>query len=130
MIQAIGCSRKVSGCLAARSSEPDGVPIRVRSLIWGTFLVKIRLISIRMDAGGSVVRKWFLPLTVLGLSGVGVFLASEAGRNLVLRAIKGVSEAPESFELWNETAQRELDQIQVRLDQLAETFGIGPAQAI
>ncbi len=76
------------------------------------------------------MRKWFLPLTVLGLSGVGVFLASEAGRNLVLRAIKGVSEAPESFELWNETAQRELDQIQVRLDQLAETFGIGPAQAI
>ncbi len=75
------------------------------------------------------MRKWYLPLTVLGLSGLGMFIASEAGRNAVRRVVHGMDDGPEGFDQWNETAQRELDNIQAKLDQLAKSLGISPAAA-
>jgi hypothetical protein len=58
------------------------------------------------------MRKWYVPLTVLGLSGVG--LLRWLGQNL--------RRAPEALVTWNETAQRELDRIQTALNRVAATL--------
>jgi hypothetical protein len=76
------------------------------------------------------MRKWYLPLTVLGLGGLGVvgmLVGTDRGRAVVRRVAENFLDAPESFEEWNDAAQRELDSIQVALDGLAKALGVRPA---
>lgn len=68
------------------------------------------------------MKKWFLPLTVLGLGGLGAIVLSERGRKALLWAMERLDEAPDRFSEWNESAQRELERIQSSLNQLAETL--------
>jgi hypothetical protein len=115
----------------ADSGAVSLMPKRVRQRNKSAILVfRIADISIRIEAGATSMRRWYLPLTVLGLSGLGVFIASDVGQKAVRRIIEGFEDAPETFELWNETLQQELDVIQTRLNDIADTLGLGPATAV
>jgi len=68
------------------------------------------------------MRRWYVPLTLLGLGGVGALLLSERGRSAVRTLFAHFGEAPERWLEWNESAQRELDRIQAALNRIAESL--------
>jgi hypothetical protein len=73
------------------------------------------------------MRKWYIPLTVIGISGLGVFFLTDRGRKAARWAFENVHRAPEALLEWNEVAQRELDRIQAALNRVAESLGaVGP----
>ncbi len=74
------------------------------------------------------MRKWFLPLTVLGIGGLGALLLSEAGQRSLEWLSDRLDEAPDKFAEWNESAQTELERIQSALNDLADTLQTHPAQ--
>ena len=69
------------------------------------------------------MRKWFVPLTVLGVGGIGAFLLTEKGRETMRRWRAMLDVAPERWGEWNENAQLELERIQDALQQVAESLG-------
>ena len=75
------------------------------------------------------MRKWFLPLTVLGIGGLGALVLSERGRKAIVWAMERIDEAPDRFSEWNENAQSELERIQSNLNRLAESLeSVRPVQ--
>ena len=68
------------------------------------------------------MRKWYLPMTVMGLGGLGVLLFSDRGRKVVRWTVENLPHAHSQLLEWNETAQRELDRIQKALNQVAESL--------
>lgn len=68
------------------------------------------------------MRKWFVPLTVLGVGSVGAFLLSERGRNLLGALVENFRAAPDRWLEWNENAQHELDEIAAALNRIAESL--------
>lgn len=75
--------------------------------------------------GGCTMRRWALPLTVLGIGGLGAALFTDRGRKLVTSLFERGSQAPSKFIEWNETAQSELARIQEALDRIAEHLDPG-----
>ncbi|MCU1285630.1 MAG: hypothetical protein JWO13_1980 [Acidobacteriales bacterium] len=76
------------------------------------------------------MRKSYLPITVLGLGGlglVGMLLGTEKGRAVVRNIADNLFDGPETFEDWNMAAQNELEAIQSALDGLAQALGVRPA---
>jgi hypothetical protein len=67
------------------------------------------------------MRRWYFPMTVVGLGGLGVLLFTDRGRRSLLWVAEHLHEAPKQLAEWNEAAQRELDRIQKVLDQVART---------
>ncbi len=74
------------------------------------------------------MRKWFVPLTMLGIGSLGALVLSERGRQALDWIFDRIDEAPDRIADWNETAQQELDKIQVALNEIAETLQTRPAQ--
>ena len=68
------------------------------------------------------MQKWFLPLTVLGIGGLGLLVLSDRGQDALEWAFKKLDEAPDQFNDWNERAQEELDRIQMALNRVAESL--------
>ena len=68
------------------------------------------------------MRRWFLPLAVLGLGSVSAFLLSDAGRSALRWLREKLEQSPESWLELNDSLQAELDRIQVALDQIAESI--------
>ena len=68
------------------------------------------------------MRKWYLPLTVAGIGGLGVFLFSESGRRTLRWIASNVGWNSQSLLEWNEAAEAELQGIQKALSTLAETL--------
>jgi hypothetical protein len=68
------------------------------------------------------MRKWTMPLTLLGLGGLGYLFLSERGQQALRWVAENVSRGPEKFLEWNESAQRELDRIQEALNRVADTL--------
>lgn len=68
------------------------------------------------------MRKWYLPLTVLGLGSLGMVFLSERGRQTLRQLAESLEGAPDTLLLWDEAAQRELDRIQAAVNQVAETL--------
>jgi len=71
------------------------------------------------------MRKWFVPLTVLGVSGVGAFLLTAKGRETLRRWSARFESTPEKWDDWNESAQLELERIQDALNQIAKSLQPG-----
>ena len=71
------------------------------------------------------MRKWYVPLTLLGLGGLGAALFSERGRKLIISVFERSGDAPSKFIEWNDTAQSELARIQEALDRIAEHLDPG-----
>ncbi len=68
------------------------------------------------------MRKWFVPLTVLGVGSIGAFLLSERGRTALRGLFEDFREAPDRWLEWNENAQSELDRLQAALNRIAESL--------
>ncbi len=68
------------------------------------------------------MRRWYVPLTLLGLGGLGWLFLTERGRLFARWAADHVHEAPDRFLEWNEAAQRELDRIQMALNRVADSL--------
>ena len=68
------------------------------------------------------MRKWTMPLTLLGLGGLGYLILSERGQQALRWITENVSRGPEKFLEWNESAQRELDHIQEALNRVADSL--------
>jgi hypothetical protein len=79
---------------------------------------------------GDAMRKWYFPMTVLGLGGLGVLLLTERGRRSLQKIVEFLPHAPEHLAEWNEAAQRELDRIQATLNDVAEQLDGGSYPAI
>lgn len=68
------------------------------------------------------MRKWYMPLAVLGIGTVGALLLSERGRQS-LRWIADSLELHHGKMLeWNEAAERELDRLEQALDRIADNI--------
>jgi hypothetical protein len=78
---------------------------------------KPRLIGI-YSLQGDVMRKWFLPLTVLGLGSLGVLVATERGRGVLRQVGKSLDRAPDQLRDWSDAFDGELAKIQTTLDSL------------
>lgn len=68
------------------------------------------------------MRKWYLPLTVLGVAGLAVLVLSERGRESVARILGRLEDPPEPFRGWNDAAQREMERLQEALERLSDTL--------
>ncbi|HJT00629.1 MAG TPA: hypothetical protein VJN48_01630 [Terriglobales bacterium] len=64
------------------------------------------------------MRKWYVPLAVLGIAGLGALLLTDRGR----QTLRWLSENLQRAVEWNEAAQRELDRIQIALNRVAESL--------
>ncbi len=68
------------------------------------------------------MRRWYVPMTVVGLSGLGVLLFTDRGRKAIDWLVESAEEAPARLAEWNESAQCELDRIQQALNRVAESL--------
>ena len=68
------------------------------------------------------MRKVYVPLTVLGLGGLGWLFLTERGRTALRWMGDSLPIGPERLLEWNQTAQRELDGVQVALNRVAESL--------
>lgn len=75
------------------------------------------------------MRKWAVPLTVLGVGGVGALVLSDRGRHAIGWVLRRMQEAPDRIAEWNETAQTELEKIQLAVNELAESLRVNLARS-
>ncbi len=68
------------------------------------------------------MKKWFLPVTVLGLSGLGLVFASERGRERVSLWLNHLMEHGDPLGEFNKFCDDQLDHIQQSLDRLSEAL--------
>ncbi len=74
------------------------------------------------------MKKWAVPLTVLGLGGLGALAFSRRGRNAVKWMVDQLPEAPDKIAAFNDAAQSELDRIQSALNEIAENLQAKPVR--
>ena len=72
------------------------------------------------------MRRWYLPLTVLGLGGIGAFLISDRGRAALRRIAESFSQSSETWLDWNDSFENELDRIRGALNQIADSLDPRP----
>lgn len=68
------------------------------------------------------MKNWFLPVTVVGLSGLGLLCASERGRERLRRAIDHFMEHSDPLGEFNKFCEDQLETIQRNLDRLSESL--------
>jgi len=68
------------------------------------------------------MKNWFLPVTVLGLSGLGLVFASEKGRERVRRAFDHILEHGDPLNEFNKFCEEQLEMIQRNLDRVAQAL--------
>jgi hypothetical protein len=68
------------------------------------------------------MRKWYVPLAVLAVSGLGVLFATDTGRRSLRWLAEKLDRAPETLLDWNEIALREIERIQTAVNRVAETL--------
>ena len=73
------------------------------------------------------MRKWFVPLTMLGIGSLGALVLSERGRQALDWVFDRLDEAPDRIADFNESAQAELDKIQSALNEIADSLQTRPA---
>ncbi len=71
------------------------------------------------------MRRWYVPLTLLGLGGLGAVLFSQRARKLLSGAMQRAPKPPRQLREWNDTAQTELKRIQDALDRIAAQMELG-----
>jgi hypothetical protein len=68
------------------------------------------------------MRKWLTTLAVLGIGGIGAFLLSDKGHEVLRRWLADLRDSSEQWDQWNESAQLELERIQAALNQIAQSL--------
>ena len=69
------------------------------------------------------MRRWYVPLTVLGVASLAALFLTQRGRQALCWLADNFESAPDTLLPWNETTQRELDRLRMALDQLADSLG-------
>jgi len=72
------------------------------------------------------MRRWYVPLTVIGIGSVGALLLTERGRSVMHRLLERFWEAPETLLDWEGNLESELDRIQAALDCIADSLNLRP----
>jgi len=72
------------------------------------------------------MRRWYVPLTVLGLGSISLMLLSERGRSAMRALVRNFGHATGRLLEWNHGLQDELDRIQAMLDKVADSLGVHP----
>jgi hypothetical protein len=75
------------------------------------------------------MRKIYVPLTLVGLGGLGWLLLTERGRHALGWIGENLQHGPDRLLEWNEAAQRELDRIQTALNRVAKSLEAINSQA-
>jgi hypothetical protein len=81
--------------------------------------VKLRMQPLGL---GGCMRKWYLPIAVLGLGSLGALALTERGRQVLAWLNDQFEQAPDRLLDFNDAVQRELDRIQIALDRVAESL--------
>jgi hypothetical protein len=68
------------------------------------------------------MRKWYVPITVIGIGGLGLLFATDAGRRGLHRLLVALERSPEALADFNEFAQNELDRIESALNRVAASL--------
>ncbi len=68
------------------------------------------------------MRKWYMPLALLGVGGLGALLFSDRGRQIVRWMADTFEEHQRTFDEWNEAAQHELERLEEALDRLSASI--------
>jgi hypothetical protein len=68
------------------------------------------------------MKKWYLPVTVLGLSGLGLLFASERGRQRLRQAFDKLIEHGDPLGEFNKFCEEQLEIIQHNLERLSEAL--------
>ena len=72
------------------------------------------------------MRRWYVPLTVLGLGSISVMLLSERARRAISALFRDFGRVTGRLLEWNDGPQDELDRIQAMLDKVAESLDVDP----
>ena len=68
------------------------------------------------------MKNWFLPATLVGLSGLALVFASEKGRERVRHFLNDLMEHGDPLSEFNKFCEEQLDTIQKNLDRLSEAL--------
>ena len=68
------------------------------------------------------MRRWYVPLTLLGLGSIGLLLLSKRGRSAVRSIFEDLGQASDRLSEWNDSLEDELARIQTMLDGIAESL--------
>ena len=68
------------------------------------------------------MRRWYVPLTLLGLGSIGLVLLSERGRNVLRSIFEDFGQASDRLSEWNDSLEDELGRIQATLNGIAESL--------
>ena len=73
------------------------------------------------------MRRWYVPLTVLGFASLGVLVLTQRGRQALRWLAENFEDAPDTLLQWNEATQRELEADSMLLVAwLHDSFTISP----
>lgn len=64
------------------------------------------------------MRKWYVPLTMLGLGGLGLLFVSERGQQAVRTLLDSFEDRPEGWDEFHTGVSRELAQIESALSEI------------
>ena len=70
----------------------------------------------------GAMRRWYLPLTVLGLAGLGALILTQRGRQALGWLADNFYKADTLLQ-WNQTTQHELERLHAAVNQLASSLG-------
>ena len=68
------------------------------------------------------MKKWYMPLAVLGVGTVGALLLSERGRQALRWVAENLERHQDKFLDWNDAAQREIERLEEALDRISDSI--------
>ena len=73
------------------------------------------------------MKKWYMPLALLGVGSLGAFLFSERGRQTLRWLAESFERHQDALLEWNDAAQQELENLEQALTRIADSLeGLEP----
>ncbi len=68
------------------------------------------------------MKKWYMPLAILGVGSLGALLLSERGRQALRWVAENFEHHQDKIVEWNDAAQREIERLEEALDRIADSI--------
>ena len=68
------------------------------------------------------MKKWYMPLAVLGIGGLGALLLSDRGRQTLRWVAENFERHQDTLFEWNEAAEREIARLEEALERVADSI--------